>query len=126
MTTLADILTEDNAVPGECLDDPCNNDRRHNEARHNGEQTGQAARRTLRTAAAVAAAIHRIADAVPEAGDPASTDAPPAALQARAEGIGALMTASSAGASVAIAVTRLLAARAEGASEARRGGDQVQ
>jgi hypothetical protein len=36
------------------------------------------------------------------------------------------MTASSAGASVAIAVTRLLAARAEGASEARRGGDQVQ
>jgi hypothetical protein len=75
----------------------------------------------LRTAAAVAAAIHHIADAVPEAGDPESNDAPLPELQARAEGIGTLMTASSAGASMAIAVTRLLATGADEAAEAQRG-----
>jgi hypothetical protein len=110
MTTLSDILTGNDVVPGERHDDERNNDKRPNDARRNAEQAEQALLRTLRTATAVNAAIHDIAVAVPKAGDPVPKDAPLPTLLTRPEGIATLMTASIAGISVAIEVMRRLPA----------------
>ena len=104
MTTLSDIMTGNNVVPGECRDD----------ARSNAEHAEHVLLRTIRTVAAVNVAIRDIAVAVPEAGDLVPKDAPLPELLTRPEGIATLMMASTAGISAVIeAMRRLPAMRAE-------------
>ena len=118
MTTLSDILTGNNVVPGERHDDERNNDQRHDDARSNAEHAEQVLLRTIRTATVVNDAIHDIAAAVPEAGTPVPEDAPLPTQLTRPEGLATLMMASNAGLSVAIeGVRRLPAMRAEEAAE---------
>ena len=118
MTTLSDILTGNDVVPGERRDDDHNNDKRRNDARSNVERAEHVLLRTIRTVAAVNVAIRDIAVAVPEACDLVPKDAPLPELLTRPEGIATLMTASSAGISVAIeGIRQLPAMRAEEAAE---------
>ena len=123
MTTLSDILTGNDVVPGERHDDERhdderNNDKRHNDERGNAEHAEQVLLRAMRTARAVNDAIHDIAVAVPKAGTPVPEDAPLPKLLTRPEGIAQLMMASNAGISVAIeGMRRLPAMRAEEAAE---------
>jgi hypothetical protein len=118
MTTLSDILTGNHVVPGERRDDDHNNDKRRNDARSNVERAEHVLLRTIRTVAAVNVAIRDIAVAVPEACDLVPKDAPLPELLTRPEGIATLMTASSAGISVAIeGIRQLPAMRAEEAAE---------
>jgi hypothetical protein len=118
MTTLSDILTGIDVVPGERRDDDRNNDKRRNDARSNAEHAEHVLLRTIRTVAAVNVAIRDIAVAVPKAGDLVPEDAPLPKLLTRPEGIATLMTASTAGISAAIeGIRRLPAMRAEEAAE---------